>query len=47
MVIVHRASLQGMKQYKDMTVRELKEELKGLHEIIYRVQCYGTSDMVR
>jgi hypothetical protein len=34
-----------MKTYQEMTLRELKDELISLHELIYKVGCYGASDL--
>jgi hypothetical protein len=34
-----------MKTYEEMTLKELKEELRDLHDSIYRFGCYGTSDV--
>ena len=33
-------------KFKDMTVKQLKEEAKGYHETIYKVGCYGAKDLM-
>jgi hypothetical protein len=35
------------KPYSEYTNKELKEEYIGLYDIIYNVECYGTSDLLR
>lgn len=33
-------------KFKDMTIRQLKEEAKGYHETIHKVGCYGVRDLM-
>lgn len=33
-------------KFKDMTVKQLKEEAKGYHETIYQIGCYGVKDLM-
>lgn len=35
------------KPYSEWTIKELKREYEGLHELIYVVECYGKSDLFR
>jgi len=35
------------KPYSEWTIKELKQEYKNLHELIYVVECYGRSDLFR
>jgi len=34
------------REYADWTTKKLKEEAKIYHDIIYRVECYGTRDII-
>ena len=34
------------KYFKNWTTKKLKEEARGYHETIYKVECYGTRDMM-
>lgn len=33
------------KTYKEFTVKELKEEYRGLYQAIYQIGCYGSHDL--
>jgi peroxiredoxin family protein len=35
-----------MKTLNKMTVKELKNEAKSLHQQIYQIGCYGTKDLM-
>ncbi len=32
--------------YQDWTTKKLKAEYKSLDQLIYQVECYGTSDLL-
>lgn len=33
-------------KFADWSTKKLKQEAKGYHEIIYKVECYGVRDMM-
>jgi len=34
------------KYFKDWTTKKLKQEANSFHELIYKVECYGTRDVM-
>jgi len=34
------------KKFSEMTDEELQKEYLTLHDIIYKIDCFGTSDMI-
>ena len=35
-----------MKAINKMTIKELKDEAKALHQTIYEIGCYGSKDLM-
>jgi len=33
-------------KFSDWTTKKLKEEAKAYHQTIYRIECYGTRDLI-